>query len=158
MAGDSRNGCGSQEWQQGTQEWQVIPGMATDAQKWQGIPRMAGNPKNGRGSRNGRGSQKWKEITFHRDCLGRTAMGFRAQSSTLHMARLLQGLIWLQTHRGQRLWLLPFDLEKCFPLLPWWCLFEVLTCVSVTECTVRCLRSLYRQLRNRFRYMDLTEL
>ena len=57
---------------------------------------------------------------LHCEYLGRTVMGFRALSGTLHLAQLLQVLIWLQKHRGQPLWLLSFDLEKCFPLLPWW--------------------------------------
>ena len=68
-------------------------------------------------------------------------MGFRAQSGMLHLAQLLQDLIWLQKRLGQPLWLLSFDLEKCFPSLPWWGLFGVLTRVGVADCTVRCLRS-----------------
>ena len=46
--------------------------------------------------------------------LGSAAMGFRAQSGTLHFAQLLQDLILLQQRRGQELWLVHFDLKNVF--------------------------------------------
>ena len=58
----------------------------------------------------------WAPV-LHREYLDRTVMDFRAQSGTLHLAQLLQDLIW-QEHRGTPLWLLSFDLEKCVPSLP----------------------------------------
>ena len=46
-------------------------------------------------------------------------MGFRAQAGTLHLALLLSDLIGLQRSRRQGPWLVSFDVEKCFPSLPW---------------------------------------
>ena len=93
----------------------------------------------------------WAPI-LHGTYLGSAAMGFRAQSGTLHLAQLLQDVIFLQQRRGQELWLVSFDLEKCFPSLPWWGLFGVLARVGVDARIVTCLRNFYRQLRHRFRY------
>ena len=58
----------------------------------------------------------------------------------------------LQQRRGQQLWLASFDVEKCFPSLPWWAVFGVLARVGVGSATVDCFRSFYSQLRQRFRY------
>ena len=38
---------------------------------------------------------------------------------------------------GQLLWFLSLDLKKCFPSLPWWGLFGVLTRLGVADCTAR---------------------
>ena len=51
--------------------------------------------------------------------LGSAAIRFRSQSGTPHLARLLQDLITLQCGRGQSLWLVLFDVEKCFLSLSW---------------------------------------
>ena len=51
---------------------------------------------------------------LHGAYLGSAAMGFRAQSGTLHLAQLLQDLILLQQRRGQELWLVYFDLKNVF--------------------------------------------
>ena len=61
--------------------------------------------------------------------LGSAAMGFRAQAGPLHLAQLLSDLMVLQQRRGQALWLASFDVEKCFPSLPWWAVFGVLDAV-----------------------------
>ena len=87
--------------------------------------------------------------------LGPAVMGFRAQSGTLHLAQLLSDLIALQNRRQQPLWLVSFDVEKCFPSLPWWGLFGVLAEAGVDSRTVQCLRSFYQHLRHRFRYGQL---
>jgi len=84
--------------------------------------------------------------------LGSAAMGFRAQTGPLHLAQLLTDLMVLQQRRGQQLWLASFDVEKCFPSLPWWAVFGVLARVGVDSATVACFRSFYSQLRQRFRY------
>ena len=58
----------------------------------------------------------------------------------------------LQQRRGQALWLASFDVEKCFPSLPWWAVFGVLDAVGVNSATVACFRNFYSQLRQRFRF------
>ena len=91
--------------------------------------------------------------------LGPAAFGFRAQSGTLHVAQLLNDLIEMQRRQGQPLWLVSFDVEKCFPSLPWWALFGILELTGVDPRVVRCFRSFYAQLRHHFRYgqVDGTE-
>ncbi len=53
-------------------------------------------------------------------------MGFRAQMGMLHVTQLLSDLVALQKRCGNELWLVSFDVEKCFPSLPWWAVFGVL--------------------------------
>ena len=81
----------------------------------------------------------WSPV-LQTDYLGRAAMGFRAQSSTLHLAQLLTDLIELQSHRHKSLWLVSFDVEKCFPTLPWWAIFEVLSRAGVQLRLIQCFR------------------
>jgi hypothetical protein len=91
--------------------------------------------------------------------LGPSAMGFRAQSSTIHLAQLLSDLMVLQKRRGEGLWLASFDVDKCFPSLPWWAVFGMLEQVGVSSNIVACFRSFYEQLKQRFRFgsVDGTE-
>ena len=100
----------------------------------------------------------WAPV-LQREYPGLAAMGFRAQSGTLHLAQLLSDLIELQRRRKQQLWLVSFDVEKCFPSLPWWAIFGVLTRAGVPQRIVRCFRQLYANLRHRFRFgqVDGTE-
>ena len=84
--------------------------------------------------------------------LGQAAMGFRAQTGTLHLSQLLSDLIELQRRRKRPLWLVSFDVEKCFPSLPWWAIFGVMTKAGVSPHIVRCFRQHYSRLRHRFRY------
>ena len=93
----------------------------------------------------------WAPI-LHREYLGRTVMVVRALS--LHLAHLLQNLIWLQKHLAT---IVAFDLEKMFSFAAVVFFFDVSTRVGVAECTVRCLRGFYRQLREWFRYVDGSE-
>ena len=44
--------------------------------------------------------------TLNTKFLGKAAMGFRAQTGTLHLAQLLSDLMVLQRRRGQELWLI----------------------------------------------------
>ena len=89
--------------------------------------------------------------TLNQSYLGQAAMGFRAQTGTLHVAQLLSDLIALQKWRGKELWLVSFDVEKCFPSLPWWAVFGVMQHAGVHPHTVRAFR-VYNSLRHRFRY------
>jgi len=84
--------------------------------------------------------------------LGTAAMGFRAQVGQLHLAQLLSDVMVLQKRRQSPLWLASFDVERCFPSLPWWAVFGVLTHIGVNSGVVQCFRSFYQQLRQRFRY------
>ena len=78
-------------------------------------------------------------------------MGFRSQASTLHLAQLLSDAIALQKRRHKTLWLVKFDVAKCFPSLPWWALFGVMEETGIAATLVRCFRSFYAHLRQRFR-------
>ena len=86
-------------------------------------------------------------------------MGFRAQTGTLHLSQLLSDVIELQRRQKRPLWLVSFDVEKCFPSLPWWAIFGVLERAGVPCHVVRCFRDLYCRLRHHFRYgqVDGTE-
>ena len=84
--------------------------------------------------------------------LGPTALGFRAQAGTRHVTQLLSDLIVLQQRRGADLFLVTFDLEKCFALVPWWGAFGALEHVGVDTELVRCFRVFYTELRQRFRF------
>jgi len=61
--------------------------------------------------------RSWKPV-LQGSYLGPAAMGFRSQTSTLHLAQLLSDIIQLQKDRHGELWLVSFDVEKCFPTLP----------------------------------------
>ena len=80
--------------------------------------------------------------------LGDSVLGFRAQASTRHVAQLLSDLIGLQKRRQRPLWLVTFDLEKCFATLPWWAVFGTLDHAGVPAPIVR---AFYAGLRQRFR-------
>ena len=84
--------------------------------------------------------------------LGPTIMGFRAQASTLHLAQLLTDVVELQRRRGCPLWLVKFDVAKCFPSLPWWALFGVMEETGLPSAVVQCFRHFYANLQHRFRY------
>jgi len=45
-----------------------------------------------------------------------------------------------------------FDVAKCFPSLPWWALFGVMEEAGIPPPVIRCFRSFYTHLRQRFRY------
>ena len=87
--------------------------------------------------------------------LGQAAMSFRAQTGTLHLSQLLSDIIELQRHQKRPLWLVYFDVEKCFPSLPWWAIFSVLWREGVPSHIVRCFSCLHSQLRHNFRYSQV---
>ena len=84
--------------------------------------------------------------------LGQAAMAFLALTGTLHLSQLLSDIIELQRRQKRSLWLVSFDVEKCFPSLPWWAIFGVLERAGVPCYIVRYFRCLYSQLRHHFRY------
>ena len=84
--------------------------------------------------------------------LGQAAMGFRAQAGTLHVAQLLSDLIVLCRRRKSELWLMSFDIEKCYDSVPWWALFGIMRQTGIAEAVVQGFEAYYRGLRRRFRY------
>ena len=84
--------------------------------------------------------------------LGDAAMGFRSGMGTLHLAQLLVDVVRLQRMRGCELFLVSFDLEKCYDSLPWWALFGTMRQSGIPECLVTCLEHFYKGLVRRFRY------
>ena len=84
--------------------------------------------------------------------LGQAAMGFRAQAGTLHVAQLLSDLIVLSRQRQSELWLMSFDIEKCYDSVPWWALFGVMRRTGIAEAVVQSFEAYYRGLRRCFRY------
>ena len=90
--------------------------------------------------------------TLQRSYLGQAALGFRAQAGTLHVAQLLSDIIALQRRRKAELWLMSFDIEKCYDSIPWWALFGVMRKTGMAEQVVRTFESYYHGLRRRFRY------
>jgi len=76
---------------------------------------------------------------LQRQFLGSTVLGFRAQAGTGHVAQLLSDVIVLQQRRNQGLFLVSFDVEKCFATLPWWAVFGSLERAGA----VRCFRAYY---------------
>ena len=57
----------------------------------------------------------------------------------------------LQRRRGQSLWLISFDVEKCIPTLPWWAIFGVMKRPMVPPHIIAFFRSFYDALRQKFR-------
>ena len=94
---------------------------------------------------------EWTPV-LQNEFLGPAAMGFRAQSGTLHVVQLLSDIITLQAERHQPLWLMSFDVEKCYDMLPWWALFRVLRRAGVRPAVVQAFQAFYQALRRRFRY------
>jgi hypothetical protein len=92
----------------------------------------------------------WAPV-LHGAYLGASVLGFRSQAGTCHVAQLLSDLIGLQQRRKRPLWLVTFDLEKCFAALPWWAVFGAMDQAGVPAPIVRCFRTFYAGLRQRFR-------
>jgi hypothetical protein len=90
--------------------------------------------------------------TLQNGLLSDTAFGFRSGRGTLHAAQVVADLLSRQRSRRAELWLVSFDLAKCFDSLPWWAVFRMLRAAGVEERVVACFRAFYRDVRRRFRY------
>ena len=88
---------------------------------------------------------------LHGDFVGASVLGVRVQAGTCHVAQLLSDLIGLQQRRKRPLWLVTFDLEKCFAALTWWAVFGAMERAGVPAHIVRCFRAFYAGFRQRFR-------
>ena len=87
-----------------------------------------------------------------RDLLGSAAMGFRAQTGTVHVVQLLSDIIGLRHRQRNPLFLASFDLEKCYDTIPWWALFGTLLTSGAPPQRVAALQFFYCHLRRCFRY------
>jgi hypothetical protein len=96
----------------------------------------------------------WSPVV-QREYLGKSAMGFRTGSGTIPLAQMLSDLIHLQQQRSEELWLVSFDVEKCFPSLPWWGIFGVMHLAGMSSVTIKCFSSFYKALVQRFRFGQL---
>ncbi len=93
----------------------------------------------------------WSSV-LQREYLGQVALGFRAQAGTLHLAQLLSDVIELRRQQQEELWLVSFDVEKCYDSVPWWALFGIMRRTGVPEQVVRAFEVYYGSLQRRFRY------
>ena len=94
---------------------------------------------------------EWRQTMQHA-YLGQAALGFRAQAGTLHVAQLLSDVIALRRRQQSELWLVSFDIEKCYDSIPWWALFGVMRRTGLAERVVRSFEAFYRDLQRHFRY------
>jgi hypothetical protein len=94
---------------------------------------------------------EWAAV-LQRAYLGQAALGFRAQSGTLHVAQLLSDIIVMRRRQKAELWLVSFDIEKCYDSIPWWALFGMMRRSGVAQAIIRAFESFYRDLRRHFRY------
>ena len=89
---------------------------------------------------------------IQRDLLGSAAMGLRAQSPAIHVAQLLSDIILLRRRQRRPLFLVSFDLEKCYDSIPWWAIFHTLLESGAPSARVTALGYFYKHLRRCFRY------
>ena len=94
---------------------------------------------------------EWAPV-LQRAYLGQAAMGFRSQAGCLHIAQLLSDIIYLCRERGSDLWLMSFDIAKCYDSVPWWALFGMMRLTGIANCVVRGFESYYQAVRRRFRF------
>ena len=94
---------------------------------------------------------EWQPV-MQQAYLGQAAMGFRAQAGTMHVAQLLSDIMALCRSRGSELWLISFDIEKCYDSVPWWALFGMMRRTGIADAVVRCFEAYYQHLRRRFCY------
>ena len=93
----------------------------------------------------------WRD-ELQKSFLGAQAMGFRASTSTRHLAQFIQDLIALRNKEGGEIWLVKFDVKKCYDSIPWWALWGIMRCAGIPEKTVKAFKNFYERLRRRFRY------
>ena len=84
--------------------------------------------------------------------LGEQAMGFRAGSGTRHISQLLVDLVALGRNQRKEVWLVKFDVKKCYDSIPWWALFGVMEKSGISRRTIRAFKRFYEGLSRRFRF------
>ena len=93
----------------------------------------------------------WRPV-LHNEHLGDQAMGFRANCGTRHIAQLLSDIVTMGKREGREVWLVKFDVKKCYDSIPWWALFGVMKKSGVSPRVVSCFRRFYEGLFRRFRF------
>ena len=93
----------------------------------------------------------WRPV-LHEEHLGDQAMGFRAGSGTRHVGQFLTDVVAMRQMQGREVWLVKFDVKKCYDSIPWWALFGVMERSGVSRRVVRAFRRFYEGLIRRFRY------
>ena len=96
----------------------------------------------------------WKSI-LQNEHLGESVMGFRAGAGTRHLVQLLSDVIAMRRREKRQVWMVSFDIKKCYDSIPWWALFGVMERSGVSRRVIRAFRSLYKGLNRRFRYGTL---
>ena len=79
-------------------------------------------------------------------------MGFRVGCGTRHLAQLLSDVVAMRRMQGKEVWLVSFDVKKCYDSIPWWALFGVMERSGVSRRVRRAFERFYEKLRRRFRY------
>ena len=93
----------------------------------------------------------WRSV-LQQEHLGEQAMGFRVGCGTRHLAQLLSDVVAMRRRQGKAIWLVSFDVKKCYDSIPWWALFGVLERSGVSRRVRRAFERFYEKLRRRFRY------
>ena len=89
----------------------------------------------------------WK-APLQQDILSECVMGFRAERGCSHLAQLVQDVVDM----SEDVWLVSFDIQKCYDTLPWWALFGTISAYGVPESIVKAFEAMYTSLERRFRY------
>jgi hypothetical protein len=92
----------------------------------------------------------WQSTLFEN--LSPGVFGFRADHSGIHLAQLLQDFIVDASYKGKELWLVSFDIRKCYDSIPWWVLFGAMEEAGMPPECVGTFQSFYKDLSRCFRY------
>jgi ribonuclease HI len=95
--------------------------------------------------------EAWSPV-MQREVLGEAAMGFRWESGTRNVAQLVTDVAEWQRMRGKPVWMVSFDVAKCYDTIPWWAVFGVMEAAGMSQRVVATFRDFYTRLRRRFRY------
>ena len=94
--------------------------------------------------------EEWKpELSA---CLRPTVMGFRSGYGCTHLEQLVQDVIHVSKRQRTELWLVSFDIAKCYDSLPWWALFGTLEALGADPAIIGGFKGMYRDLTRRFRF------
>ena len=89
----------------------------------------------------------WK-VPLQQEILSECVMGFREERGCTHLAQLVQDIVDM----SDDLWLVSFDIQKCYDTLPWWALFGTISAYGVPNTIVKAFETMYTSLERRFRY------
>ena len=95
--------------------------------------------------------EDWKG-TLRDTLLSPTAMGFRSGHGTTHLSQFIQDAMRYQNRQRKHLWLVSFDIAKCYDTIPWWAIFETMRKAGIPERIVGSFLGMYRQMKRWFKY------